>query len=147
MRSSIPVLLQLFQAMASRLPSRLCPPLRAAHDELCRNLHLAFRLAAAHRQVVMLEPYRKACKGRLSVRLPEGVHWGRPATVPLPPELDGTGWQDGRPRAIAITPQRQAMANVWFVHHGQEALCLRLGISGSVELLRYRPLLGAWTAC
>jgi hypothetical protein len=44
-------------------------------------------------------------------------------------------------------PQRRASANVWFLHHGRQALCLRLDLSGAVELLRYRPLLGTWVNC
>jgi hypothetical protein len=44
-------------------------------------------------------------------------------------------------------PHRRAATNVWFLHHGRQTLCLRLELSGSVELLRYRPFLGAWVAC
>ena len=147
MRPPVSVLLQLFQTMASRLPFPLCPPLRAARNELCRGLHLAFRLAATHRRTVVLEPCMEATEGRISVRLPKGVHWGRPVDVPLPPSLADSGWRGGRPRPITVTPQRRAAANVWFLHHGREALCLRLELSGTVELLRYRPLSGAWTRC
>lgn len=147
MRPSLSFLLQLFQTLASRLPAPLSPPLRAARNELCRSLHLAFRLAATHRRAVVLEPCREATEGRISVRLPEGVSWGRPAAIPLPPSLADSGWQGGCPRPITVMPQRRASANVWFLHHGQEALCLRLDLSGAVELLRYRPLLGAWVSC
>jgi hypothetical protein len=129
------------------LPAPLSPPLRAAQAELRRSLHLAFRLASTHHRAVVLEPCREATEGRISVRLPEGVQWGRPAAIPLPPSLAGSGWRGDRPRPITVMPQRRASANVWFLHHGREALCLRLDLSGSVELLRYRPLLGAWTAC
>ena len=144
---SLPLLGPAIRALVSRLPSPLSPPLQAARKELHRSLHLAFRLAAAHRRVVVLEPCREACRGAITVHLPEGVHWGCPESVPLPPDLAETGWQGELPRPIAVTPQRRAMANVWFLHHGREALCLRLGLSGSVELLRYRPFLGAWSPC
>ena len=120
---------------------------RAAQSELRRSLHLAFRLATTHGRAVVLEPCRAATEGRLAVRLPEGVRWGRPATVPLPPSLVDSGWRSGHPQPITVMPQRRASANVWFLHHGREALCLRLDLSGSVELLRYRPLFRAWTAC
>lgn len=136
-----------FQALASCLPAPLCPPLRTARTELCRSLHLAFRLAATHRRVVVLEPCQGPSEGRISVRLPAGVGWGCPAAIPLPPSLADSGWREGRPRPITVMPQRRAAANVWFLHHGQEALCLRLELSGTVELLRYRPLLRAWTRC
>lgn len=137
----------LSRAAALVLPSPLCPPLRAAQDELRRSLHLAFRLASTHHRAVVLEPCREATEGRISVHLPEGVCWGRPAAIPLPPSLVDSGWRGGRPRPITVMPQRRASANVWFLHHGREALCLRLHLSGAVELLRYRPILGAWTVC
>jgi len=129
------------------LPAPLSPPLRAAQAELRRSLHLAFRLAATHRRAVVLEPCRRAMEGSVAVRLPDGVRWGRPKTVPLPPSLSGSGWRGGRPRPITVMPERRAAANVWFLHHGREALCLRLDLHGSIELLRYRPLLGAWVHC
>jgi hypothetical protein len=148
LRAAVATLLQQVNRIAATcLPAPLCPPLRAAHAELRRSLHLAFRLASTHHRTVVLEPFREATEGRISVRLPEGVQWGRPAAIPLPPSLAGSGWRGGRPQPITVTPQRRASANVWFLHHGGEALCLRLGLSGSVELLRYRPLLGAWVSC
>lgn len=137
----------LSQAMASLLPGLLCQPLRRARRELQHNLHLAFRLAAAHQRPVVLEPGSTSGNGRLSIRLPEGVRWGRPATVPLPPSLANTGWKGGKPQPITVMPHRRAAANVWFLHHGREALCLHLGLSGAVEILRYRPVLGTWTRC
>jgi hypothetical protein len=141
------LLQQLGQSLAALLPTPLCPPLRAAQAELRRSLHLAFRLAALHRRAVVLEPFQEAAEGCLALRLPAGVRWGRPVTVPLPPSLADSGWRDGRPRPITVMPQRRASANVWFLHHGRQALCLRLDLSGSVELLRYRPLLRAWISC
>jgi hypothetical protein len=96
---------------------------------------------------VVLDPCRKATEGRIAVKLPTGVRWGRPAAIPLPPSLEDSGWLGGRPRPITVMPQRRAAANVWFLHHGREALCFRLALSGSVELLRYRPLLRTWTTC
>ena len=148
MRAAVTLFLQnLRRALATLLPEPLCPPLRAAQAELCRSLQLAFRLASLHRRVVVLAPFDQATEGRLALRLPEGVRWGRPAAIPLPPSLADSGWRDGCPRPITVLPQRRASANVWFLHHGRQALCLRLDLSGAVELLRYRPLLRAWTAC
>ena len=141
------LLQQVARAAAALWPSPLCQPLRAARAELHRSLHLAFGLAAIHRRTVVLEPYRQARAGHLSVKLPEGVRWGRPSAIPLPPSLADSGWRGGRPRPITVMPQRRAAANVWFLHHGQEALCLHLDLAGSVQLLRYRPLLRAWTPC
>jgi hypothetical protein len=138
---------QVTRVAAALWPSPLCQPLRAAQVELHRSLHLAFRLASIHHRTVVLEPCRQATEGRISVRLPEGVRWGRPAAIPLPPSLADSGWLGGDPHPITVMPQCRASANVWFLHHGREALCLRLNLSGSVELLRYRPRLGAWTNC
>ncbi len=148
MRTAMSIFLQqMSRAVAILLPPPLCPPLRAAQAELSRSLHLAFRLASIHHRAVVLEPYRQATVGRIAVKLPEGVRWGRPMAVPLPPNLADSGWRGGRPRPITVMPQCRASANVWFLHHGRKTLCLRLDLSGSVELLRYRPLLGAWTSC
>ena len=133
--------------LAAHLPGPLCPPLRAAQVELCRSLHLAFGLAAIHRRTVVLEPFQPSIEGHLALRLPKGVRWGRPQAVPLPPSLEGSGWLDGHPRPITVMPQRRSAANVWFLHHGRQTLCLHLNLAGAVELLRYRPLLGAWVTC
>ena len=48
---------------------------------------------------------------------------------------------------LFLTPEHRAAANVWFLHHGRQALCLCLGLGGTVELFRYRPLLGTWSTC
>ena len=148
MRTAKSIILQhVTRAVSMLLPSPIRSPLRAARAELDRSLHLAFRLASIHHRAVVLEPYRPATEGRISVKLTEGVRWGRPAAVPLPPNLIDSGWRGGRPRPITVMPQRRASANVWFLHHGRETLCLCLDLSGSVELLCYRPLLGAWVDC
>lgn len=147
MRAAAALLQQIIQVAAKHLPALPCPPLVAAQAELCRSLQLAFGLAAAHRRSVMVAPFQKAGEGCVAVQLPEGVHWGRPKAIPLPPSLSGSGWRGGRPRPITVTPQRQALANVWFLHHGKQALCLCLSLTGTVELLRYRPLLGIWISC
>jgi hypothetical protein len=138
---------QVSRAAAALWPAPLCHPLRAAQAELDRSLHLAFRLASIHHRTVVVEPCCRAAEGRIAVRLPEGVRWGRPPAIPLPPSLADSGWLGEEPHPITVMPQRRASANVWFLHHGREALCLRLDLSGSVELLRYQPLLGAWTHC
>lgn len=145
--SAVSLLQRLTKAMSTWLPSRPCQPLQAAQSELHRAIHLAFGLASAHRQTVVVEPSRNPAKGQIAVRLPEGVRWGCPAAVPLPPSLSGSGWRGGRPRPITVMPQHRAAANVWFLHHGRQTLCLRLDLSGAVELLRYRPLLGTWVSC
>ncbi|WLT32298.1 hypothetical protein [Geothrix sp. PMB-07] len=147
MRAASAFLQQALQAVARHLPTLPCPPLQAAQTELRRSLHLAFGLAAAHRRAVVVTPFQRSSGACVAVQLPAGVQWGRPKAIPLPPSLAGSGWRGGKPRPITVTPERQALANVWFLHHGRQALCLRLGLTGSMELLRYRPLLGAWVTC
>jgi hypothetical protein len=147
MRAASTLLQQMARTLSALLPTLPCPPLKAAQTELHRSLHLAFGLATAHCRPVVVKPSCEPAKGSISVRLPEGVCWGRPAAIPLPPSLSDSGWRGGRPRPITVMPQRRASANVWFLHHGRQALCLRLHLCGSVELLRYRPLLGTWVAC
>ena len=83
------LLQQVTRAAVALWPSPLCQPLRAAQAELRRSLHLAFRLASLHHRTVVLEPCRQAAEGRISVRLPEGVRWGRPAASSPPAEPRG----------------------------------------------------------
>lgn len=144
MRPAGALLDALCRLAAQALPPPLSPPLRAARLELRRSLHLAFRLATTHHRPVHLAPTPQPGRGRLTLRLPEGVQWGRPEAIPLPPALRGSGWKAGQPRPLTLLPGHRAAANVWFLHHGGEALCLRLGLVGQVELLRYLPRLGAW---
>jgi len=96
---------------------------------------------------VVLNPGPKAGHGLLPVHLPQGVAWGRPPATPLPPCLAGSGWQGEHPQPVTVMPEHRAAANVWFLHHGRQALCLCLGLGGTVELFRYRPLLGTWSTC
>ena len=96
---------------------------------------------------MVLEPSRRAGSGQVAVRLPRGVRWGCPSAIPLPPRLEATGWEGGKPRPITVTPEHRAAANVWFLHHGRQALCLCLELGGGVILFRYRPLLGTWIEC
>ncbi|MCX6548654.1 MAG: hypothetical protein NTW40_11530 [Acidobacteria bacterium] len=135
------------QVAALLLPGFLSPSLRQASMELRTRLELAFRLAALHHRPVVLEPSRRAGSGQVAVRLPRGVRWGCPSAIPLPPRLEATGWEGGKPRPITVTPEHRAAANVWFLHHGRQALCLCLELGGGVILFRYRPLLGTWIEC
>ena len=136
----------------TRLAARYLPalpylPLRAAQKELQRRLQLAFQLASLHRRGVVLNPDPKGGCGLVPVCLPQGVAWGRPPATPLPPRLADSGWTGEAPRPITVMPEHRAAANVWFLQHGRQSLCLCLGLGGTVELLRYRPLLGTWSTC
>ncbi len=131
-------------ALARILPPPVSAPLQAAHRDIHHKLHQAFRQAAAQQRPVRLAPAPEHAGDRLALRLPEGVRWGCPAAIPPPPDLDGTGWPGALPRALTVLPRRRATANVWFLHHGRSALCLRLGLRGEMEFLGYHPFLGTW---
>lgn len=147
MRAERPTLQDVTRLLATLCPSPLCAPLHAASREIRRALALAFRVAATRGRAVTLSPGASAAPDQIPLRLPEEVGWGRPEAVPLPPTLSGSGWETGSPRPILVMPGGRALASVWFLHHGREALCLRLNLNGSLELLRYRPRLRAWTHC
>ena len=81
--------------------------------------------------------------------LPRGVHWGLPASgVPLPPGMAQplrahlTG--QAHP-SVTVTPRSTALASVWFLHDGRDALCLRLSDQGRLTLLRWRHQARQWT--
>jgi hypothetical protein len=119
-------------------------PLSSVQRELRRSIDLAFKLANARNQTITLSPSKKRRQGQLNVELPNLVRWGKPEHIPLPESLKGSAWAKAKPRAITVTPQRTATANVWFLNDGRGALCLRLSIQGQVELMRYNRLLRRW---
>lgn len=133
--------------VAPLLPSSLDAPLHAASRDIRRSLALAFRVAAAHGQTVTLAPSACAAPGHVSLHLPPEVAWGRPDAIPLPLPLKESRWSRGAPLPMVVMSGGRALPSVWFLHHGREALCLRLNMNGSLELLRYRPRLKAWTHC
>ena len=80
--------------------------------------------------------------------LPRGVRWGLPTPdMPYPPDMDPpvraplTGQAHDR---VTVTPVGTAQASVWFLHDGQDALCLRINVHGRVHLLRWRHLERRW---
>ena len=82
------------------------------------------------------------------LRLPRGVRWGLPARgIPIPPGMDPpvrahlTGAAHAQ---VPITPRHTALASVWFLTDGQDALCLRLSNHGHVQLLRWRHQRQHW---
>ena len=81
--------------------------------------------------------------------LPRGVRWGLPASgVPLPPGMAQPvrAHQTGQAHAaVTVTPRPTAMASVWFLNDGRDALCLRLSDQGRLQLLRWRHRQRQWT--
>ena len=48
---------------------------------------------------------------------------------------------------IAVTPRRTALADVWFLTDGRDAVCLRLAGTGELTLLRWRRRTRQWRRC
>jgi type II secretory pathway pseudopilin PulG len=80
--------------------------------------------------------------------LPPGVRWGLPRGVPPPPGMAPTTRAHLTGEAhdlITVTPNPSATAAAWFLHDGQDALCLRLSGQGRPQLLRWRHRPGQWS--
>jgi prepilin-type N-terminal cleavage/methylation domain-containing protein len=120
--------------------------LRAAVEQgqrLARNRGRSVRLA-------LHQPLPGAGAGQepAPLVLPAGVRWGLPrpdfplpdgAERPLRAHLDGAAhpW-------VTLGPGGGAEATVWYLHAGEDAVCLRLSDEGEITLLRRRPRIGAW---
>jgi type II secretory pathway pseudopilin PulG len=122
------------------------PALTLAQGELRGALEQAYLLARARGGDVRVALQGSGSPGllplTLPLRLPRGVRWGLPpGGVPLPSGMDPTvaahvtGQGHG---VITVTPRRTALANVWFLHDGRDALCLRLSGTGQIQTLRWR---------
>jgi len=88
-----------------------------------------------------------AMKGILAVNLPRTVHWGKPASIPVPPGMDEpkkaatTGQAHS---SITVTPRHTATASAWFLNNGNEVICMRLSGEGHLQMLRWRRSTGRW---
>ena len=139
------------------------PGLAAAGGELRAAVEQAFLLAAARSRPVRLAlgGHGPDCPGACAVlreggevlplALPRGIRWGVPDPgMPLPEGM-------ARPRqalltgqahpCIAVTPRRTALADVWFLTDGRDAVCLRLAGTGELTLLRWRRRTRQWRRC
>jgi prepilin-type N-terminal cleavage/methylation domain-containing protein len=116
------------------------PGLTAVQGEFRAALEEAFLLARARGREVRLG-LAAADTGPPGLRLPRGVHWGLPGSIPLPPGMDRPARAHLSGAAhpqVTVTPRRTATASVWFLTDGRDALCLRLSGQGRVQLLRWR---------
>ncbi len=123
--------------------------LSAAHQEIRGSLEQAFTLARARGSNVTVALGKASGAGEhLPVQLSRKVKWGKPARIPLPPDMDmplvaaTTG--EAHP-ILTVTPRRTALASVWFLNDGREALCMRLSGHGQLQVLRWRQDLLKWT--
>ena len=123
--------------------------LSAAHQEIRGSLEQAFTLARARGSNVTVALGAASGAGEhLAVQLSRKVKWGKPAHIPLPPDMDAplVAAKTGEAHAIlTVTPRRTALASVWFLNDGQEALCMRLSGHGQLQVLRWRRDLTKWT--
>ena len=123
--------------------------LAAAHQEIVGSLDQAFSLARARGTNVTVALGKASGAGEhLPVQLGPHVKWGKPAHIPLPPDMDPdplaarTG--ESHP-IITVTPRRTTLAGAWFLNNGHEALCMRLNGHGYLHVLRWRQDLAMWT--
>ena len=116
--------------------------LSAAHQEIRGSLDQAFALARARGTNVTVALGKASGAGEhLPVQLGRRVKWGKPAHIPLPPDMDAptVAARTGEAHAIlTVTPRRTALASTWFLNDGQEALCMRLSGHGRLQVLRWR---------
>jgi len=123
--------------------------LSAAHQEIRGSLEQAFTLARARGTNVTVALGSATGSGEhLPVQLTRKVKWGKPAHIPLPPDMDAdplaahTG--ESHP-IITVTPRRTALASAWFLNDGREALCMRLSGHGQLQVLRWKQDRQKWT--
>ena len=122
--------------------------LSAAHQEIRGSLEEAFILARARGTSVKVS-FGKASGTGDQVVVPFGrrVQWGKPAHIPLPPDMDAptVASRTGEAHAIlTVTPRRTALASIWFLNDGKEALCMRLSGHGQLKVLRWRSEQMKW---
>jgi prepilin-type N-terminal cleavage/methylation domain-containing protein len=123
--------------------------LTSAHQEIAGSLYEAFTLARARGRDVKVALGKASGAGEhLPVQLGRKVKWGKPDHIPLPPDMDAptvaTTTGEAHP-IITVTPRHTALASVWFLNDGQEALCMRLSGQGHLQVLRWRRDLKKWT--
>jgi hypothetical protein len=123
--------------------------LSAAHQEIRGSLEQAFILARARGTNVTVALGKASGAGEhLPVQLGRRVKWGKPAHIPLPPDMDTptVASRTGEAHAIlTVTPRHTALASTWFLNTGEEALCMRLSGRGHLQVLRWRRDITKWT--
>lgn len=116
--------------------------LSAAHQEIRGSLEQALILARARGTNVTVALGKASGAGEhLPVQLGGKVKWGKPAHIPLPPDMDAptVATRTGEAHAIlTVTPRHTALASTWFLNDGKEALCMRLSGHGQLKVLRWK---------
>ena len=115
--------------------------LSMAHHEIRGSLEQAFSLARARGSNVTVALGQAGGAGEhLRVQLSRRVKWGKPAGIPLPPDMDAPRVADRTGEAhpiLTVTPRHTALASTWFLNDGREALCMRLSGQGKLQVLRW----------
>lgn len=116
--------------------------LAVAQSEIRGSLEQAFSLARARgSNVTVALGQASGAGGHLPVQLPRKIRWGKPAAIPLPPDMDppavATLTGEAHP-ILTVTPRHTALASTWFLNDGREALCMRLSGRGKLQVLRWR---------
>lgn len=123
--------------------------LAAAHQDIRGSLDQAFTLARARGTNVTVALGKASGAGEhLPVQLGRRVKWGKPAHIPLPPDMGEptVASRTGEAHAIlTVTPRRTALASTWFLNDGKDALCMRLSGHGRLQVLRWRRDRMTWT--
>jgi hypothetical protein len=119
-----------------------------AHQEISGSLDQAFVLARARGTNVKVAVGKASGAGEhLRVQLSPGVKWGKPTQVPLPPGMDepAVATRTGEAHTIiTVTPRHTALACAWFLHAGNETLCMRLSGQGRLKVLRWHEDQKRW---
>jgi hypothetical protein len=115
--------------------------LAVAHHEIRGSLEQAFSLARARGSNVTVALGQASGAGEhLQVQLSRRVKWGKPAGIPLPPDMEAptvaTRTGEAHP-ILTVTPRHTALASTWFLNDGREALCMRLSGQGRLQVLRW----------
>ncbi|WP_306590266.1 Tfp pilus assembly protein FimT/FimU [Geothrix sp. 21YS21S-4] len=123
--------------------------LSAAQDEICGSLDQAFNLARARGTNVTVALGKATGAGEhLPVQVGRRVKWGKPANIPMPPDMDegSVAAATGESHALfTVTPRHTALAGAWFLNDGRDALCMRLSGHGRLQVLRWRRERQKWT--
>jgi len=122
--------------------------LMAANTEISGSLEQAFVLARARGTNVKVAVGKATGAGEhLPVQLGPDVKWGKPANLPLPPDMDEpvVATATGEAHTIlTVTPRHTVQACAWFLYSENEALCMRLSDHGHLTVLRWRQAQKRW---
>lgn len=122
--------------------------LSVAQSEFQGSLDQAFHLARERGSNVTVALAEEKARDIVPLHLSSRLKWGKPAGIPLPPDMDKTtraeATGEAHPR-ITVTPRHTATATTWFLNDGKEAVCMRLSGNGHVQVLRWHRSTKQWS--